>query len=233
MNSRSQKDLDLWGNYNKTKSDEDLTKLMNQMKPVIMSEARKWHGTLAPQVLEHEAKKLAKGAFDSYQPGKAALNTHVTNRLQKISRISYTHQNPARLPEHRQIKFHTFNTAKTNLEEQLGRSPSIAELADDLAWSQREVERFNSEIRSTYTESAPVPPTFITDTNEDQGIMDFFYYDLPDQDKVIFEHTTGYGGAKKLSNTAIQKKTGLSTGQLMYKKKNIQNQAQQVLGGAY
>lgn len=225
MGDRQISDFNKWQTWRDNKNDDSLEALHHQLNPIVMKEVNRWKGTLAPEILEVEARGLAQNAFESYDPKfNVALSTHVSNALKKLSRINYSYQNPARLPEHRQVKFYTFNTVKTNLENELGREPNINELSDELGWNTREVERMNKEIRKDYTESIPVPAhAFMKEEHSDDGMIDFIYNDLSSADKTIFEHTTGYRGKPILSLDELTKKTGLTTSQISYKKSQIKD----------
>ena len=75
----------IWKAYKANPTDTNLTALLKQMRPVIMKEVLKWRGSLSEQLLELEANKIAKSAFDAYDPAKTSLNTHLVNQLQRLS----------------------------------------------------------------------------------------------------------------------------------------------------
>jgi DNA-directed RNA polymerase specialized sigma subunit len=219
--SRSKKDSELWNTWRDDPSKENLATLLEQVNPILQKEVNRWQGgSVARPVLEIQAKKLAIDAFSSYNPGKAALNTHVTNQLKGLSRNVYTYTSPARMPEHRQVKASTFRNVEENLRDSLSRDPTTAELAQELKWSQREVARYRDEQRATYSTSLPVPPGF-EQYNPEQTLVDFVYHDLVDQDKRVFEHTTGYGGAQILSGKQLSNQTGMTQGQISHSKRRI------------
>ena len=124
------------------------------------------------------------------------------------------------MPEHRQVKAGTFRNVEESLRDSLGRDPTVAELSQELSWSQREVARYRDEQRATYSTSLPIPPGF-EKYSPDQTLVDFVYHDLVDQDKRVFEHTTGYGGSPVLSGKQLIKKTGMTQGQISHSKRRI------------
>ncbi len=220
-NSRADKDIELWSQWKKTGDRQDLAKLFTQVEPVIQKEVSRWaSGPVARPVLNIEAKKLSLKAFQNFDPGSARLNTHLTNNLKGLSRIVYTYANPARLPEHQTLKLGTFISTRHELEEDLGRDPTTQELADGLAWSNNEVERLQSELRTGYSTSQPTPQGFDRFT-VDRTMLDFIYNDLVDQDKLVFEHTTGYGGKPILQARDIMRITGMTQGQISHSKRRI------------
>ncbi|MAG27776.1 hypothetical protein CMI47_19785 [Candidatus Pacearchaeota archaeon] len=219
--ARKQKDVALWRAWKDTPNKGTLTPLMKQLDPVIQKEVGRWAGSaVARPVLKIEAKKLTLQALGSYDPGKAALNTHVTNQLKGLSRGPYTYLNPARMPEHRQIKLKTYKDSEERLSEMLGRDPTANEIANDLAWSIQEVGRFRKELRKEYSTTQPIPPGFEQD-DSDAGVLGFIYHDLNPQDKRVFEHTTGFGGAQILSTKDMMKTTRLTQGQISHSKRRL------------
>jgi len=216
------RDIELWKQWKRTRSKRDLEALLKQMRPVIMKNAQKWSGVLPITVLEVEANKIAVEAFESYNPRVGtALSTHLTNYLQKLSRKTYKYQNPARLPEHRQIKFYMYNNMVEDFVDEHGRDPSVDEIADHLGWNKREVERILKETRSTFVESGGPPGGFEWDEGLADEDIEFFYHDLSPEDKLIFEHTTGYGGKQILAPAKLAKKLGVPLSTLYYKRNNL------------
>ncbi len=217
------KDKAIWQTWRASPTSANLDTMLRQLNPIIQQGVNRWAGTLARPLLEIEAKRLAAEAIQSYNPsGGASIATHVSNRLQKLSRITYTSQNIARLPEHRLVKFHTFNMANSVLEDRHGREPTVSELVDELGWSRSYLEHFQKGQRREFLESAPTPPHFDA-RPEDEGFVDFIYNDLSPMQKKIFEHTTGYGGMQVLDNPKLRTKLKLTQGQLSYQKKLLIN----------
>lgn len=227
----AQKDVALWREWKRNPSPMNLQRLLDQLNPVIQRAVNQWSGTLARPALELEAKNLAREAIETYRPtGGASLATHVTNRLKKLSRLSYTHQNLARIPEYQSLKFHPYTQAQAQLQDQLGREPTSVELADQLGWSESAVSAFRQNLRQEFIESGDTPPIF-DERSGDSGMIDYIYYDLAPIQQKIFEHTTGYGGAKVMSNPQIMKKLKLTQGQLSYQKRLMTNRIENIMSG--
>lgn len=225
-----QDDIDAWNKWKASGSRDDLGVLFNRMEPVIQKEVSRWaSGPVARPVLNLEAKKISLNAFNSFDPNKAKLNTHLTNNLKGLSRIVYTHTNPARMPEHQVLKLSTFMSSKQALEEQLGREPTSQEISEELAWSPGEVERYQGQIRTGYSTSQPLPPGFDR-FDADKVFLDFVYNDLVDQDKAVFEHTTGYGGKRVLSASELMAKTKMTQGQISHSKRRIRKMVEKARG---
>jgi len=230
MNDQKKKDVMLWSTWRGDPSRDNLSALLTQVNPILQKEVNRWSGgSIATPILNVNAKKLAIQAFETFDPGKSALNTHVTNNLKGLSRDPYTYVNPARMPEHRQIKFKTFTDSEERLLDTLGRQPTAQELARDLKWSLSEVSRFRSEVRSEFSTSQPTPPGFDT-TDRTGGVLAYVYHDLPDVDKLVLEHSTGYGGAPVLPAKDLTNLTGLTQGQISHSKRRIRKAIESVSG---
>ncbi len=233
---RQQSDLEAWKTWKAKPTDAHASALLQQVSPLIHKEVNKWAGTLARPLLETEGKRLAMQAFHSYDPDKgAALGTHVVNQLQRMSRLSYTHQNVARLPENKMLLYHGYHVAHSELADELGRAPTVDELADRLAWPIHKVEEYRKSIgRKELLESGGLFETGdagLYDADKQEHLVDFIHHDLPAQQKAIFEHLTGYGGAEQLSNTEIQKKLGMTQGQYSYAKAKLIEHVEKIHGG--
>jgi DNA-directed RNA polymerase specialized sigma subunit len=216
------KDLELWKQWNKTKSSTDLERLVKQLNPLIQSEVNRRAGTLARPLLETQAKILTVKAIKSFDPNRGVkLSTHVINQLQKLSRVNYAHQNAARIPEHSMLQFHSYNIAMEDFRTEQGRDPTTEELADTLKWSPRKIEQYQTQFsRSEFLESKDSPSDmFVPHTHDPR--LSYAYASMSPRQQKIFEHSTGYNGAPRLSNTQIMRKLGITQGVLSYEKNKI------------
>jgi len=220
------KDLELWKRWQKSKSPLDLDNLLRQLDPLIQSEVNRRAGTLARPMLVLQAKKLAVRALNNYDPNRkppVKVSTHVTNQLQKLSRVNYAHQNIARVPEHSMLQYGSVLAAVEDFKIDHGRDPSVEELADTLKWSPKKVNQFQQSFgRQELLESVDTPAGMFIAAEHDPHI-NYVYHSMSPRQQKIFEYTTGYGGAKKLDNKAIMKKLNITQGVLSYEKSKIKD----------
>jgi len=223
------KDVELFQKWKASGSPQDMENLLKQLDPLIQAEVNRRAGTLARPLLESQAKNLAVKAIKSYSDDRGAkLSTHVTNQLQKLSRVNYAHQNAARIPEHSLLQFRTFDAANEDFKTEFGRDPSSEELADTLRWSPKKVEQFRTQFgRQELLESKDSPGDLFVPYQHDMRV-DYAYYSMSPRQQQIFEHTTGYQGAKPLNNTELMKKLKITQGVLSYEKNKITTLLQQV-----
>ncbi len=217
-----EKDLQLYEAWKKSQSPVDLEKLLQQLDPLIQAQVNQRSGTLARPLLQAQAKALAVKAIKSYKPTFGAkISTHVTNQLQKLSRVNYAHQNALRIPEHSMVQYNTFNIALEDFKTEFGRDPSSEELADTLKWSPKKVEQFRVNFgRKEHLESTEsAQGTYVPYAHDPR--IDYAYHSMSQRQQAIFEHTTGYQNASKLSNSNIMKKLSITQGVLSYEKNKI------------
>ena len=233
METRQQKDLELWQQWRKTNRTDVLEALLNRLQPLIHREVSKWQYTVPAAALESKGRLLAVEALKTYDPTRgAAIGTHITSRLRKLSRHVYPYQNVARLPENKQLLYNTFTVAQTQLEDELGRDPSVEEMADHLKWTPKKVTDFQKSFgRRELVESEGAD--FEENVAGSSMLTDFFYHGLPPEDKRLIEDITGYGGKRPLSNTELRRKYRLTQGQLSYKKRKFIEEIKKLQGGGF
>ena len=195
MSARQQEDLELWEKWKKTGQSRYLEDLLARLKPLLHREVHKWQASMPPAVLESKGRQLIVDALKAYDPTRgAAIATHITTRLRKMSRSVYPYQNVARLPENQQLAFNTFAIAQNNVLDRTGREATARELADELGWTPTKVRTFQSTIgRRELVESEGL---FGEADSDNMPLVDFFYHGLPPSEQLLFEDITGYGGKR-------------------------------------
>jgi len=227
---KQQEDLELWKEWKKTKSPIVLEHLLSKLAPLINREVSKWGATVPRVALESKARMLVVKALEDYSPDRgAAIGTHITNRLRKLSRHVYPYQNVARLPENKQLLYNTFQIAQNKLFDQHGRDPTTDELADELSWSKRKIKDFRESVeRKELVESEGA---YLEEDPTTAGLVDFYYHGLSPADQLLFEDITGYGGKRPLTNNELLRKYKLTQGQLSYRKRKFIDQLSQIQRG--
>jgi DNA-directed RNA polymerase specialized sigma subunit len=227
---RQQQDLDLWRQWKTSNDPQHLKELLDRMNPLIQREVQKWGAAVPREALESKGRLLTVQALRTYDPSRgAAVGTHVTSRLRKLSRDVYPYQNVARLPENKQLLYNTFQVATNNLVDQHGREPTNDELADELGWSTRKVADFQKSFsRRELVESAGA---FMEEGSSDDGLVDFYHHGLTPADKLMFEDLIGYKGRPALNNAQLMKKNSMTQGQLSYKKRKFINDLRDIQQG--
>lgn len=210
------KDLELWEIWNKTRSKKDLAALLEQLKPIILTEVRRQSGTLPGSALMAEAYNWTIKAVEAYDPNKgAAVSTYVTGYLRKLRRLNYQHQNMSRLPENQQIKFGTYNTAVQDLQAQLNRDPTDKELAGQLGWKQFEVKRMKDRLVEDLAESGSDVSAEFTSFGDQKILVNHIRDNLDDSERVLFDNAYLPKGTRK-SNTDLANNLNVNINKLQY-----------------
>lgn len=232
MQTRQQQDLDLWKRWQSTNRTRDLGTLLTQLNPVIQKEVGKWGSTVPRPALEARAKLLAVDALRQYDPTKgAAVATHVTSRIRKLSRHVYPYQNVARLPENKQLNYNTFQIANNRLLDTLGRDPTIDELSDELGWHKRKVTDFQKSF--ALSELVESEGAYFDEGKAQEPIVDFYYHGLAPTDRSMFEDITGYNDQRPLTNKGLMGKYELTQGQLSYRKRKFVDDIRDIQQGRF
>ena len=177
--------------------------LLADHKRLIESQAAQYAKFVPYHVVLAEAYRLARGAADTYNPASGyRFSTHLVSSLKKLSRLSTKHGGILRVPENKQFKIQKLNTAEEELRNEIGREPSISEVAEKTGMGLSEINGLkSSRKREVNVSSLAYAPVFIEGDNDDW--VHYVYFDLPDRDKVIMEHKTGFGGKKLMSNDEL------------------------------
>ena len=140
------------------------------------------------------------------------------------------YQNIGHIPEPRILMISKYTTIFDNLEAELGREPTVMELADGLQVSVSEIERLQSELRNDLSMT-------LQDDGDESGFyfhaqgptqdpvikqaIEFVYFDADPVDKKIMEYMFGLGGVLQLTSKNISARLHLSPGTLKKRQINI------------
>lgn len=214
MSTLHQKELDLWKKWKKSNFKDQMVfdELYRSLQPLAMSVTLKWSGAGLPQsVIESEVKNLMVDALYDFDPDREVqLNTFLINKLKKVSRMIYKYQNVGTIPEQRAIKIDTFKKIRTFLKDKLNREPNAAELAEELKWPLKEVDRMEKELRASVAMGPELIGMPFIESSGSADLIDLIYYELTPQEKLVYEYLIGYGGKPELSGQEIAKKLNIS-----------------------
>lgn len=223
-------DDELYKTWKRTGAPQDLEALVKNLEPLIQAEVNRRAGTLSRDLLVIQAKKLAVEAIKGFDPRIGVkISTHVTNQLQKLSRVNYAHQNAARIPEHSMLQFHSVNIATEDFKADHGREPSTEELAETLRWSPKKLEQFRTQFgRSELLESIDTTgDLFVSETHDPR--INYVYSTLTPRQQQIMDRTTGMHGVKRQNNAEIMKALNITQGVLSYEKTKIKEALQKAI----
>lgn len=221
---RHEKDLNLWHSWNSNgRAPEHLEPLMTQFNPLVKKKVREWTPPSIPSsVMDAEINKHLISAFESYDPAKASLNTHVNYRIQKALRFMGQYQNMAYIPEGKSRHIGEVQKAENQLSQDLGRVPTPDELSTHLGMPVRQVSAIQKSIRRDIAGSS-----FESDPNphsnpREQEVLDLLPATLTPEENAVFDHIYGRNGKRKIESTRdLAKQLGKSDSQVSRIKSQI------------
>ncbi|MDY6957604.1 MAG: sigma-70 domain-containing protein [Halobacteriota archaeon] len=215
--------------WQRTGDPQLLEDILKKVEPIIVTSIMKWGGLLPRPALLAKGKSIAVDALKDYNPSKGKLSTYLYSRLQKVSRDVYSIQNAIKIPENRAVHVGLYNRAFNKLSSQFGREPTVAELSDELTLPVEEIRRLHNEVRRELTAASDMDIYgeigMVSDPNAQMAI-DYTYMNLPDQEKLLFESLTGYGGKLVMKPGEAAQKYGMSSSQVSKFKSRIADQIQ-------
>lgn len=230
--ARAAQDLELWNKWNESgRKPEHLEPLLNRYENLFNRKVQEW----SPPMIEREAMKAditknAIKAFQTYNPDKAALNTHVQNYIQKSKRFMVQHQNVAYIPEQQAYSIGDIQRAQSSLNEDLGRDPTPSEIADHLGMKVKDVVKIQKSIRKDIAgsslESDPMPHL----GSRQQEVLAILPSVLTPEEKQVFDYMYHPDPKKRIMSTSvIARKMGKNDSQVSRLKTSIIGKAKKYM----
>lgn len=193
--------------------------LLTTVTPVIDTALRSY-GTASP-TLRGSAKRLALQAFNTYDPNKGSLKTHLLSQLQGLRRLAAKENNIISLPEQVGLDQKHLLDVEAQLRDENGRDPSDWEIADKTGLSLKRLA-YIRKIRPTVAEGMANGPTGDDEDYSEpasqlpgrddaaEAWLGFVYSDLGPTDRVIMDYSLGRNGTPKLSLNEIARRLGIT-----------------------
>lgn len=213
LKGTQKKEIDLWHNWNNNgRKTEDLQPLYQSLKPVVNKAISNWAGRVPvpTSAIQAEMNKQFVNAVKTFQPGKSALNTWVTNNLRKGGRFIKNYQNIGRIPENQIDKIEPYKKAKMELYDKLGHEPDTHAIAEHMGVAVRKIQQLEKENRQDLAASKfnDGDPAEVLAPKELEALS-LIQYDLTPEQRIVYEHTFGMGGKKMLKPGEIATQTGI------------------------
>lgn len=201
--------------------------LLTAVQPAMDKAIKSHVGNPTPLIKGH-AKQLAIQAFQTYDPSKAGLHTHLSRQLQGLKRFNRQQSQPLRMPDRSQFELAHLHRGQLELEEQFGREPTYSELADHTGFSLKKIEQLHRVgmpvAESTFAgdeSDFDLPARF--DDERARAIRDLVHSELDPSGQKIMEWTLGLHGPV-LPNKEVAARLGLTAGAISQRKARIQAQ---------
>jgi len=228
---------ELWADWHASgRPRAKLAPLMTAYQPLMSREVGRWSGSGLPDVaLRAEARRLARKAFETYDPQKAELSTHLMTHLRGLDRYATTYRQEVRLPEAKAQLAGKVLRTKQDLEAELGRAPLPEEVSERLGIGTATLGKLKTFQTSLYSalHKADAAQPVREDISHERIAADFLYEQLSPMQKLVFRHTTGYGGAEVLRPGQIASRANVHPSRISGLKTEIAHKArryQQAVG---
>jgi len=190
---------------------------MKVAEPIISKAITSYAPNSSPAV-KSQAKVLAKGAFETFDPKKnAKLQTHLYIQLQPLQREVQAYDT-MHVPERVRFDIRHVNEAHNRFVEENGREPNEEELADYTGLAVGRISHIRKFDKAIIGESQLMPEDDDSDmsmpeTNRGQTAWrEMVYMELNDRDKLIYDLKTGRNGRVPMSVNEIATKLKITPG---------------------
>lgn len=196
-------------------------KFLTAVEPVLRSAASTYAGDDGPLALSR-ARLIALDALPRYDPAKAGLGTYLHSHLKGLRRVSRQQSRPVAAAERVAFGRARSQQIEDELEHELGRPASAAEVAAKMGVSVDRLAEY-AATRPGVSEGA-----FEDDIGgaaihpSQQAWVDLVYGDLGARDQVIMDYSLGLHGRPRLSNAALALKLGVTPGAVSQRKAKLQ-----------
>lgn len=217
------KDLELYSVWKASGSKQDMSKLVHHLAPLIYTEVARSSGSLPVAALQGEGKLWTIKAIKAFDPNQGvALGTHVANYLQRVRRLNYKYAQSARMPENQVLKFHEYNTALSQLQDELNREPTDEELAKKIGWSKPQTVKFKNSLYADLYQGLQEHDSEYSRYSDSSMLMKHLMEQLSPDEKFILENK------KALSAVELAEKLGVNTNRLNYLQKKLVEKIQKL-----
>jgi DNA-directed RNA polymerase specialized sigma subunit len=214
-----------------TPSPQSSGALLRALQPQIDKGIAAYAGRDRSALTRGYARRMTLQALQTYDPTRANLRTHVMNHLQGLRRKTGQFGNIVKMPERAALDQNVVLHARKKLTDDLGREPTIEELADHVGMSPRRLahlQKFKGVMstgmldRFGGAEGSGFNPAVANDTTP--YAIEAVYGDLNPMNQKILEWTLGLHGEPVLPNQDIAARLGLSPGAISQRRAQIQAQ---------
>lgn len=212
-----------------------LTPLLSSVAPTI-GKALKSYGYQDDPNVRSSAQLHVIKVLPNYDASKAKLETFLTNELKRVQRFAPRQQHAVAMPEGAALDLKQINSAELELTDDLGREPTVDELADYTRLSSRRIARIKQRYGlPTVSEQvfsrgrmpggeAPGAPTV---NPNDELWLDAVYGELDPVNQKILDWAMGRHDQPILSKTQMAQRLNMSVSAVTQRSIHIANKIEE------
>ena len=219
---------DVYQTWKKFPTEANRDRVLGQISPIIDRAVGQIPGDR--NYLTVRGKILALQSLDKYDPSISSLSTYLSNALLPLRRYARAQMNVLGVPERAMILASQLEGAETDLEDELGRAPTTAELADKMQMSVAAIEnaRRSTHARNSGAMEAPTEEGDIFTPVVARSIPEKYQHDYMlsrfSADPVssfIYENDFQLNGRRRLQTAALAKKLKITPGAVSQRRQKI------------
>jgi RNA polymerase sigma-B factor len=210
--------------------------LLRAVDQIINTGLRTYGGPSATSpTLRTRAREIVLQAFESYDPTKGSMKSHLMSHLQGLRRYAEQERQIIPVPEQVAMDRYRIEQGGLELEDILGRPPSDQEIADHIGMSRKRME-YVRKAQRPIPEGTLIQPGAdgenqgnympqVNPQNDDAAAwVELVYTNLVPTDQFILERILGLHGHEPMSPGEIAKLLKLSPGAVSQRMQKIQTQ---------
>jgi DNA-directed RNA polymerase sigma subunit (sigma70/sigma32) len=226
-----------WKNASAIAKPRAFQALMTALDGPVMSAVQTYRAAPVPTLtLELEGRRIAGDAVKEWSPSAgSSLASYIGTMVrQRLNRWVLEHANVARLPEAQQLKLNRIQAAENALAQRLQRDPTVDELADHLhvpthrLESLRKLRRPDLIAGNVDAATAETFEDISHDRDYERAMLG--YYQLTDQEKKVFDWSTGLHGSPQKSPGDMAAALGVGNSRISAIKESIAHKLRPFLG---
>jgi len=203
--------------------------LLSAVNPVIDTAVSTYAPKGGPNA-KSRARLMALRAFESFDPNRGNLKTHLLSQLRGLQRAQGQAQQIISIPERVVLDRQHLVEEEDLLRDRLGRDPSDAEIANATGLSLKRINYIRQAQPGVNTGAlvddtgAPYAPASQVPGVDMPGIVweELVYHDLSPVDQAIMDYTLGLHGTQPLPTAEIAKRLGITPSAVSQRKAKIQ-----------
>ncbi|MEM2003975.1 MAG: sigma-70 domain-containing protein [Nitrososphaerota archaeon] len=211
-----------WLEWKNNPTKENTQKLVEAAKPILDRVITGYFGQsyLGDRLLRGKAELHLIKSLQNYDITKGNIVNYIWINMQRLQRYLGQQQSTLRLSERNIMLISEMNKTEKRLEEELGRPPTIEELADAMKQSPEKLAKlkayrslgYESTFEAGVDESGGWLPAVKKDERSlSNEFLDVIYDYLSDpKEKLVMEYIYGIKGRPKMSVTETAKKINMS-----------------------
>lgn len=220
---------DAFTNWQQQPSPETRGALLRAVDPVIGTALHSYAPMGGPNA-RSKARMMAMKAFESYEPERGNLKTHLLSQLRGLQRVQGQSQQIISIPERVVLDRQHLAEEEKVLRDNLGRDPSDMEIANNTGLSLKRINYIRLAKPGVNTGSimdetgAPFSPQATIPGTDMPGMVweEMIYNDLGPIDQAIMDFSLGLHGSPTLGNREIAQRLGVTPSAITQRKTRIQ-----------